>query len=543
MAQSIQAQVSPATLSKVSRLFNASLTDCLNELLQNARRAGASRVTIALSEEPRLTIADDGIGITDPQTLLTLGESDWTEETQQQESPAGMGFFSLANRNVTIRSHNWQVHLTPVHFAGGAIATVESCEPISGTQISFTVTESEVQSLDYRLRQVVKFYPLSVMWKGEAMPRQSFLDGAMYVEEWQGLRIGVGERRHWNDRETINFYGLTLHCGLPTLECDGCTLWVRVDVMDCPNLKLVLPARKELVQDGFWLSLKTEIQRVLYRYVATLPHHDLPFSQWQKARSLGVDLPMAQAMLSRFIPEVANRCDMELGALVAIGDRSVLMAVEGMTCGQQQVFWRSFQRGELDYEPLAVNSAYAGYPWYDELPRLGDVRFEIEQDGNVLSLEQWLEENGAVHQEDRRVEQIWAIARINGVNEQEMRLGCEVLLVDDPEEMWDDFEQSWIVLSQSAGLEVDELAELLEAAYFCLSEDSDSDSPYTQQEDFREMAYERSVRVLLTEQEALMARIKMAAERHLRWIVPSNQRLDVRLVAREGDEPRVTVAV
>jgi hypothetical protein len=97
MTITIQAQVSQATLSKVSRLFNSSLTDCLNELLQNARRAGATTVKMTLSDDRLLTLEDDGTGIAQPQTLLTLGESDWSEETQQQEDPAGMGVFSLAN--------------------------------------------------------------------------------------------------------------------------------------------------------------------------------------------------------------------------------------------------------------------------------------------------------------------------------------------------------------------------------------------------------------------------------------------------------------
>jgi Histidine kinase-, DNA gyrase B-, and HSP90-like ATPase len=118
MMPTIQAQVSQATLNKVSRLFNSSLTDCLNELLQNARRANATAVKMTLSDDRQLTIEDDGTGITQPQTLLTLGESNWSEETKQQEDPAGMGVFSLANRNVTIRSQDWQVHLTPAHFAG-----------------------------------------------------------------------------------------------------------------------------------------------------------------------------------------------------------------------------------------------------------------------------------------------------------------------------------------------------------------------------------------------------------------------------------------
>jgi glucose-6-phosphate-specific signal transduction histidine kinase len=91
MTTTIQAQVTPTTLSKVSRLFNASLTDCLNELLQNARRAQASTVTVTIDADRRLTVTDDGTGIAHPQTLLTFGKSDWSEVTQRQEDPAGMG--------------------------------------------------------------------------------------------------------------------------------------------------------------------------------------------------------------------------------------------------------------------------------------------------------------------------------------------------------------------------------------------------------------------------------------------------------------------
>jgi hypothetical protein len=63
----------------------------------------------------------------------------------------------------------------------------------------------------------------------------------------------------------------------------------------------------------------------------------------------------------------------------------------------------------------------------------------------------------------------------------------------------------------------------------------------TQREDFCEAAYERAARVLLTEEEALQERIKMAAERHLRWIVPLNQKLEIRLLPKETNEPVVSV--
>ena len=103
----IATSVAPETISKVERLFNGSAHDVLNELLQNARRAGATNIVITTAGHPAdqlLHVVDDGSGIADPAAVVTLGRSGWSEETQAREDPAGMGVFSLAGRDVIIRS-------------------------------------------------------------------------------------------------------------------------------------------------------------------------------------------------------------------------------------------------------------------------------------------------------------------------------------------------------------------------------------------------------------------------------------------------------
>ena len=65
----------------------------LAELLQNARRAGASAVHVRYdADAKRLTVTDDGCGVSDFQTLLTLGESGWSEAVRRTEQPFGLGF-------------------------------------------------------------------------------------------------------------------------------------------------------------------------------------------------------------------------------------------------------------------------------------------------------------------------------------------------------------------------------------------------------------------------------------------------------------------
>jgi hypothetical protein len=71
-----------------------------------------------------LSLTDNGTGIDDPAILLTLGDSDWEEETQNREDPAGMGIFSLANRGAEIHSNGWSVRLEPSHFCGISIKLI-----------------------------------------------------------------------------------------------------------------------------------------------------------------------------------------------------------------------------------------------------------------------------------------------------------------------------------------------------------------------------------------------------------------------------------
>ena len=75
----------------------------VSELLQNARRAGATHVTIEHdATAKRLTVVDDGCGIDDFQQLLTFNQSGWDDDTIRSEHAFGLGFskcrFSSTNR-------------------------------------------------------------------------------------------------------------------------------------------------------------------------------------------------------------------------------------------------------------------------------------------------------------------------------------------------------------------------------------------------------------------------------------------------------------
>ena len=66
LPKEIRETIHEDAIQKVSRFFNATTSECLNELLQNSRRSGATRVDITLQDS---TVTDDGRGVQDPEAL------------------------------------------------------------------------------------------------------------------------------------------------------------------------------------------------------------------------------------------------------------------------------------------------------------------------------------------------------------------------------------------------------------------------------------------------------------------------------------------
>ena len=64
-ARTIRARIHDSAIRRVTRTFAASLADAFTELLQNSRRAGATRVRVALAgsdADLAVTVTDDGAG-------------------------------------------------------------------------------------------------------------------------------------------------------------------------------------------------------------------------------------------------------------------------------------------------------------------------------------------------------------------------------------------------------------------------------------------------------------------------------------------------
>ena len=134
--ETIQAKVSKRLLSKADRLFTGTLDGRIIEILQNARRAGATQVTIT-NEKGLVTVRDNGSGIDDFSKLLDLGDSDWDQAMEEAEDPAGVGVFCLAPRKVTICSNGKKVVITKDGWTGKPVELTKVDDPGNGTALTF----------------------------------------------------------------------------------------------------------------------------------------------------------------------------------------------------------------------------------------------------------------------------------------------------------------------------------------------------------------------------------------------------------------------
>jgi hypothetical protein len=452
-----------------------------------------------------------------------------------------MGVFSLANRGATIASQDWQVRLEPAHFSGQAIAIVQSIETRVGTRIEFPLTTQEhKRPLPTLIENAARYFPVPVSFNETDLPQQDFLNGAQLIESWRGLRLGVSGDYRWAERSrdgVLNFYGLTVQAYLPNLGCNQTTLRTRVDVESAPELKLVLPARKEIVQTEFFEQLKLELRKTLYEAVARLESHDLSYPHWLEARSFGIDLPPARSELEPFVPEIADHlAGQSWNSPQRIDATAIMIEVDELEAPEQQLLARALEKSDLPYTFLAKETKYQGYPWYDELPRISFDRFEIQIGDRILSPIEFagLEEFPL----QGIVDQITAIVthQQTGQPDTEMRLALDVGFgAMDELAYTPSLDEVTSDCDRDHSLDPSELAELLEASFFSSSKDSDADSYETQREDFRESAQEEAIRILLSSEAALKARIEMIVDRHLRWVVPSNMKLEVRVLPVSTD--------
>ena len=556
----IRARVHDGAIERVTRFFNATIADSAVELIQNSRRSGATRldvVTEALAEAEapggiRVTVTDDGDGIADPAVLLSFGQSGWDAETTRHEDPAGIGVYALSKRGCSISSRprtaigehapGWRVALTPECFLGKEDAAVLADDDAPwphGTAISFMADEAR-QAIKAAVAGAARHCPLPVTFNGEDVERTSFIDGAFHAERWRGLVFGVfRDRLTGYHNPDLNFHGLTLPVRLPSVGAiEGGTWSVRADIAACPELELVLPARKEAVETPFMEEMRNAARLAIYRAMAAAdPAPRVAWTDYRKAADAGIDMPVPPAELRPWRPGTADIDDWrDTPPFAPVGADTLVMAVDPDP-QDAQAFHRAAERAGIAGRLFEGDTRFEGYAWYDSLARVRDVRTDITEAGVTHPLDalraasdpssdattapgfpHTLARPEAIHMHIH-------ILRGNGPPET-MTIPADFAFVG---EGWAWVADARPLVTRDSDLEPMQLKQLLRAAFFSPGDDADSDSYETQRTRFDEEAMHIAVTLLATEDEAMKHTIAEAVWREIFWVVPRDREVSIKV--------------
>ena len=505
--KTVKARVGKGFLSKVTRLFDASDDTILRELIQNARRAGATEVNITTTQEPgnppatSITIADNGRGIEDLTQLLSLSDSYWEEPTLSDEDPAGMGLFCLANlqSESIITSGRGTVVLTADVFAGRQEAVLVEHDTIPGTQVTFVLPGT---THPYRIREAVRWANLpKVTLNGEVIPSSEYVTEAdSHVTDPElGVRIRASAGVGAGHRVKANFHGILVPGDVPlneatwlneALKASGLSL--EVEILHTRIVQMVLPARNALMSGEGLNRLWDSCEKAIYLYYQKQGNHRLPFRLWKRAQSLGILLPEVDlhtrlTMLPGFYAPGGQ------AALEEFRKNRIILVKDG------DWFTASMLSEYFQDEPgllLAVpKSSYEGYPAYDALLK---TRMVLSAD-NYPDLEDYLKDH---HEGDMyRLEVTGLRVSLEGSDVEPAELPFALVSQETP---CNDFDYLDTVLIAEPGFrEIHDLVSYAVEHWFHESDDWESEGRDEQERQFEEAAKDHFMTLCCSAEEAL----------------------------------------
>lgn len=560
----IRARMHDSALKRVSRSFSATLPDIFTETLQNARRAGATEVRVTLDRPERsdhfgIEVTDDGEGISDPSVLLWYGQNGWADDFAQQEDAAGMGMLSMARRGCVVVSRprpeigdpravsGFQVVLEPKHFLGEAEAevhaTAEAPQP-HGTKVSFLVEEQEnAYQVRSALEAAALHYPLPVRFEyaphtpqgGELLPQRAFLDGAVSIKRWRGLTFGVfkNKLRSGMRDPDLNFFGLNIDVSLPDADTVfGATWRVAADVENCPELELVLPARKEAVETPFLAEMREAAQLAIFQAMAGEPEPRPTFDTWRKAQKAGINLPPPPPELASWLPDLADFNDFrEAPKPKAVEDKALIVACD-LEPPESQAFWRAARKNGLHERLFRMDQRLMGFDWYEAISRLTGLSTEITAEGRTEPLGAFAKRGGKSLPQRPELIQIKATIKSAAKSESRIDLPTDLAFVGEPGG-W--VEDALPLVTSNSDLAPCALADLMRDAFFSPSDDAGADSWESQRDDFEQTAFHMATRLLVSDDAARKQTIAEIVWRELSWIIPRDGEACITVRGREVD--------
>jgi len=237
----VRASVNEKKLFASMKHLFASSFSVVSELMQNARRAGATAVHIGFDPVAKtLGVKDDGCGIEDFSALIALCDSSWGEQVTITDKPFGMGLFStfFACEKVIFRSKGkvLEVSLDDVVNKRELKVVTEGLAE-KGTEITLVGLSQELMAqcdvgmhmslrsappkykMAQRIAEFAMGFPIPVVLNGEGLPRPHAVDSLRVTQ----TQFGAVSMAHVHDERDIDvlFSGSFTYRKLPAYYLQG----------------------------------------------------------------------------------------------------------------------------------------------------------------------------------------------------------------------------------------------------------------------------------------------------------------------------------
>jgi len=226
----------------------------LTEMLQNARRAGASRIDIhykpALNQ---LVVRDNGTATFDFSAFFCIGKSGWDDMTQIAERPFGIGAAAMlfAASFVEIRSDDKGVAFFTKDVLEFRPVEITDRHRHRGTEIRLMLDSDKYPATPDDLweatcKRLVRGFPVPVFYQGKELPRPDALDSGLPF-----LETDIG-RTFLKDYESCGYPKFSWNCpalyfqGLP-IDQDHSSSDIGIVHLDEQSFRPRVPDRAQLV--------------------------------------------------------------------------------------------------------------------------------------------------------------------------------------------------------------------------------------------------------------------------------------------------------
>ena len=403
-----------------------------------------------------------------------------------------------------------------------------------GTCVTFHAIESP-DLLKAAAAYAARYAPLCVSFNGRDLERRDFLEGAIRTERWKGLTLAAIESSCLpNSSPDLNFHGLPLNVRLPYVETLNGAIWtVCAEAGDCPELELVLPARRQAVENVFLEQLRKEARLAIYRALAPMdPPPPMAFEDHARAAAAGIELPVPPAELRPWVPPSAEAGDdVPIGRFRPVGPDALVVEYQADPPATQP-FYRAARRAKLAPRLFAADRRLAGYDWYDRLPRLTGVTAHIDIDGVTFTRETLQRRFREARDEGNpfgprdRVERIVMTVDLSGPDgtRSSSRYPADAVFLDACSGWLSDAQP---VIAAGSDIDAEDLARLLRHAYFSPCEDIDVDCYATQSDRFDAEALHMALQHVASADEAIRTAIARAVLQDVHWLMPKDRAVDI----------------